>query len=697
MPKPLPPTVGERLARCGTHVQVWGVVPGSQVTLDVGGATQVLPAGGATGVTFTVSGLSPGAPVRARQQVGSDPPSEWGNVATVEDAQVPPAAPLTELAIPACAHCMAAWGAAPGSRIEIKLGNQMAAEGEVGPDGQACMEMRIKPASSMLSATITCGTPSPATGSVGVYSATAPLPPPDIIEPVFECQTKVGFKGLVPGASVEVFVTDTNGSTSSLGTFCACTSKVNADVGHVMKRGDRLRAVQSIINTRWQCQVPGEKSKEVAVVPPDARIKPKIEEMVFAGDPILRVTNQIDGAAITILSRNFASGPEEDLGSRPSDSQHHQVPVPSPLRAGQVLRIKQVLCGAAQFSDPVTVQSVPAVLPPPRIRRPIFGCAGVVIVENVLPGAKVYVRQTLPGLLPPLSPEFPIGQEWVSGSSVVIQVSPTLATDAFVTAYQEVGGKIRGQAPWVHVDPTTALPAPKIVPPAAIGTQTVVVSGIVPGARVRLFDHGVPIGSQSLPGEEGEVTLWWKIPKGAILTATQTLCNRPSPPSAPRPAVSGTGTACEGPHPFEAAKWNDGGTAQKCNNCYNYACDIRTDNFAQPGGSSMSKSQMNCADVTAKALSDGLFPCPSSQCHPCHHRVALVIQPGQDYHWYRQGPDGMWSHKRGGTAAKNVDESGNPITDPLLADRGSYTQFCGYFCVYKPNTKIGGPGKGGCP
>jgi hypothetical protein len=129
---------------------------------------------------------------------------------------------------------------------------------------------------------------------------------------------------------------------------------------------------------------------------------------------------------------------------------------------------------------------------------------------------------------------------------------------------------------------------------------------------------------------------------------------------------------------------------QGCNNCYNYGCDKRTDNYAQPGGG-LSMSQMNCGDATSGALADGLRPCTTGHCHPCHHRVALVIAPGDDYHWYRQGPDGMWSHKRGCAAAKNVDESNNPIADPSTADRGPYTDFCGYFCVYKPDVHIAGP------
>ena len=51
-------------------------------------------------------------------------------------------------------------------------------------------------------------------------------------------------------------------------------------------------------------------------------------------------------------------------------------------------------------------------------------------------------------------------------------------------------------------------------------------------------------------------------------------------------------------------------------------------------------------------------------CPALGHLVALVIAPGWDFHWYRKGPDGMWSHKPGQTPVTNVDNSGNPIIDP---------------------------------
>lgn len=80
--------------------------------------------------------------------------------------------------------------------------------------------------------------------------------------------------------------------------------------------------------------------------------------------------------------------------------------------------------------------------------------------------------------------------------------------------------------------------------------------------------------------------------------------------------------------------------------------------------------------------------CPSGS-----YKVALVIDPGTDYHWYRQNPDGTWSHKSGLTNVIDTDASGEKIYDPAVADRNysgmqgciyidlNYSEFIGYYKV----------------
>ncbi|KRA75938.1 MULTISPECIES: LamG domain-containing protein [unclassified Lysobacter] len=141
---------------------------------------------------------------------------------------------------------------------------------------------------------------------------------------------------------------------------------------------------------------------------------------------------------------------------------------------------------------------------------------------------------------------------------------------------------------------------------------------------------------------------------------------------------------------YEPNSWN-GGAAIISNNCYNYANNKRTNTFAQPGrASGQTAVGMSCAVVHAAAVRDGLEPITDPYDPGYKTTVALVVAPGEDYHWYRRDAFGTWSHKPGQTAATNLDNSGSPIYDPEYADRGPYTDFCGYFRLWSDSVQAGG-------
>ena len=67
------------------------------------------------------------------------------------------------------------------------------------------------------------------------------------------------------------------------------------------------------------------------------------------------------------------------------------------------------------------------------------------------------------------------------------------------------------------------------------------------------------------------------------------------------------------------------------------------------------------------------------------YKVALIYGD-TDYHWYRQNPDGTWSHKPGRTEVTNLDANGHLIYDPLYAEHlDIYSHFYGYFAVSSPS------------
>lgn len=169
-------------------------------------------------------------------------------------------------------------------------------------------------------------------------------------------------------------------------------------------------------------------------------------------------------------------------------------------------------------------------------------------------------------------------------------------------------------------------------------------------------------------------------------------CSRPSRPStgdAGSTPVTCTTTPCPGSPPYDPATWNDP-SIRDSTNCYAYAAN-------DPNGHPPGKPQpgehcgcpytaVSCAAVGSAARCDGMIPAPNPPIpKPGYYPVALVMDPGVDYHWYRLDSNGRWSHKPGNGNATNVDASGNPITNPETANRNygapNYSQFCGYYYV----------------
>lgn len=131
--------------------------------------------------------------------------------------------------------------------------------------------------------------------------------------------------------------------------------------------------------------------------------------------------------------------------------------------------------------------------------------------------------------------------------------------------------------------------------------------------------------------------------------------------------------------------WNSKPSIKGNNNCYNYSTNRITNDFAQPGDASNNiYTELTCDDVQKSASSDlGVEPTSFFEYTTNNDftLIALVMQPGEDFHWYRRDNNNMWSHKPGTTAATTLDNKRQPIKSPETADRGPYKEFCGYFKI----------------
>ncbi len=205
-----------------------------------------------------------------------------------------------------------------------------------------------------------------------------------------------------------------------------------------------------------------------------------------------------------------------------------------------------------------------------------------------------------------------------------------------------------------------------------------------------------PAGGQHIADPELEEFICGSAPKGVAVERLREEIQRyreleafwnrfPWDKRAPEPVYP-----CPCSPSYEPAWWNVA-ARQPYNNCYNYATNYRTDTFAQPGKAAGAQyGALNCTEVRQGAIADALLDSPQADnvCPEVGHLVALVIAPNWDFHWYRKGRDGLWSHKPGATPVTNVDNSGQVIHDPRTADRGPYTDFCTFMLVKHGHIKI---------
>ena len=187
------------------------------------------------------------------------------------------------------------------------------------------------------------------------------------------------------------------------------------------------------------------------------------------------------------------------------------------------------------------------------------------------------------------------------------------------------------------------------------------------------------------------------LPKSPFCKKHMHTCTRKSPPSIYTPS-------------YQPNLYNKYKGIQESLNCYAYAVGYRrlpssctlkacSKSYPQPGRASgypeWSKIKgKRCPDIIARIIGDipsAKMSSFTAKCPGKSHKIAIVADPDQDYHFYRQDADGYWSHKPGATKVTRLDTTGRSIYDPLLAARDNkssklnYEQFCGYMCIPSSN------------
>jgi hypothetical protein len=140
---------------------------------------------------------------------------------------------------------------------------------------------------------------------------------------------------------------------------------------------------------------------------------------------------------------------------------------------------------------------------------------------------------------------------------------------------------------------------------------------------------------------------------------------------------------------WEPQKWEK--YNMKYNNCYAYSVndlDFGRNRKPVPGPD---REHYDCSDIMMGLYEEipGIYNIDyETKCNDGYFKIFSVVSnepTNNDFHFYREDRDQLWSHKPGSNKPTRLDSDGNIIINPELSNRNftnrNYSKICGYFCV----------------
>lgn len=226
-----------------------------------------------------------------------------------------------------------------------------------------------------------------------------------------------------------------------------------------------------------------------------------------------------------------------------------EITLTTPLSSGDVVSASQIVNNlrSEKTRDPVTVQNIPSALldhgekikNPPEIQEPLYECQQVVLINKVINGATVTLRND-------------VGGEWKGSTPYPTrrQGTPKLEAGQKYDVKQEICTDNILASDWsakvtVQAKPTS-MPIATIREPLVVGSDTCIVDGLILGAKVDIYaddGSGVPVrvgGGSAWAG----ATIYRITPvvdSSNVYYAIQGLCEvespKPADPTVPEPTV----------------------------------------------------------------------------------------------------------------------------------------------------------------
>lgn len=329
------------------------------------------------------------------------------------------------------------------------------------------------------------------------------ISPPQVIDPLYGCASKVSVRNSIIDAKVSLFI---NGNLID-SKISNSTIKLEFDTP-VLVIGDVVTASQEY-NGAVSALSPAVVVKDYKEDYPDGLPKPIIDpKLIYECAETIAVRN-VPGADITV----YVNG--GDPVTRGTSTEWNAVwPGLRPFVVGWSFTAEQSLCAEkSDMSDKAVAVDAPSSLNAPSFDPPSIWPGQVVVnLTSLVNGAFTTVRETVVGSLGTITT--PIS--WFPEFDVRPGLGRPIASGDVVTASMALCEK----GPPNETPPAgrcEAMPAPRIEQPIA-GTNFVVVTQSVPGARIRVYDSG---GNEIGDGSGTIVILSRAIVAGEALTVVQ--------------------------------------------------------------------------------------------------------------------------------------------------------------------------------
>lgn len=391
-PDPIPPAVlPEPLFACARCVWIDGLVPGATAKALQGGATigsgvahegfaRVHFANGITDQTVVIETEACGDGGEPKEIQPAAPPAgeEQGTVLPAPTVQ----SPLQE-----CRNRVTISDVIPGAEVEL--------DRSAGPGGISCFDRTslwwgLNPPLSLYESVrarqrmLDCEKFSEWSDPV-IAGSIEPLPIPTVVGPLCDGGTTIQVCGLLAGARVRILIVPHGHHGLTGGDVWEGVAPEDGCFDFALP-APGLAAGNLVCATQELCGRESGRFEPVMVhEEPDELGAPVVVEPLFACSITVPLENLRPGSRVYVHVDGIG-----EIGQAHVTDEEMALTVRPALQAGQEVWAYATGCGQeSDRSNVVQVQEAPEELPPPTIVEPLFSCAGVVVVRNVLSGAAV--------------------------------------------------------------------------------------------------------------------------------------------------------------------------------------------------------------------------------------------------------------------------------------------------------------------